>query len=148
MVEVILRKDARNLGRAGQIVKVKDGYARNYLLPKGIAYLATKENIKKWEQEKRRLLKQLEKQKASAQELAERLSKVSVNIAAEANEEETLYGSITEAHIASALKEEGIDIDKDSIVLPVPIKKLGVYNVEIGLHPEVKAEVKVWVVKK
>ena len=148
MVEVILRKDARNLGRAGQVVKVKDGYARNYLIPKGIAYLATKENIKKWEQEKQRLLKQLEKEKAKAQELADKISQVSINIVAEANEEETLYGSITEAHIANALKEEGIEVEKDAIVLPVPIKKLGIYNIEIDLHPEVKAEVKVWVVKK
>ncbi len=148
MVEVILRKDARNLGRAGQVVKVKDGYARNYLIPKGIAYLATRENIKKWEQEKQRLLKQLEKEKAKAQELADKISQVSINIVAEANEEETLYGSITEAHIANALKEEGIEVEKDAIVLPVPIKKLGIYNIEIDLHPEVKAEVKVWVVKK
>ena len=148
MVEVILRKDMRNLGRAGEIVKVKDGYARNYLIPKGIAYIATKENIKKWEQEKARIVRQLEKEKASAQELAQKISDVSINIVAEANEEETLYGSITETHIANALKEEGIDVPKDAIVLPVPIKKLGIYNVEIDLHPEVKAEVKVWVVKK
>ena len=148
MVEVILRKDMRNLGRAGEIVKVKDGYARNYLIPKGIAYIATKENIKKWEQEKARMVRQLEKEKASAQELAQKIAGVSVNIVAEANEEETLYGSITETHIANALKEEGIDVPKDAIVLPVPIKKLGIYNVEIDLHPEVKAEVKVWVVKK
>ncbi len=148
MVEVILREDARNLGRAGQVVRVKDGYARNYLIPKGIAYLATKENIKKWEQERQRLLKQLEKEKAKAQELANKISQVSINIVAEANEEETLYGSITEAHIANALREEGVEIEKEAVVLPVPIKKLGIYNVEIDLHPEVKAEVKVWVVKK
>ncbi len=148
MAEVILRRDVRNLGRAGQIVKVKDGYARNYLIPKGYAYLATKENLKLWEQERKRVEKQLEKEKKQAEELAKKIESLSINIVAEANEEETLYGSITEVHIAQALRDEGINIDKDAIVLPVPIKKLGIYDIEIDLHPEVKPKLKVWVVRK
>ncbi len=148
MAEIILRRDVRNLGKAGQVVKVKDGYARNYLIPKGYAYLATKENLKLWEQERRRIEKQLEKEKKQAEELAKKIEKLSINIVAEANEEETLYGSVTEVHIVQALAEEGVKIDKDAVVLPVPIKKLGIYEVEITLHPEVKTKLKVWVVRK
>ena len=148
MAEIILRRDIRNLGKAGQIVKVKDGYARNYLIPKGYAYLATKKNIALWEQEKKRLQKQLEKEKKQAEELAKKIEKLSINIVAEANEEETLYGSVTEVHIVQALAEEGIKIDREAIVLPAPIKKLGIYEIEVALHPEVKAKLKVWVVRK
>ncbi len=148
MAEVILRRDVRNLGKAGDVVKVKDGYARNYLIPKGYAYLATKENLRIWEEEKRRREKQLAKEKAKYEELAQKIGSLSVNIVADANEEDTLYGSITEAHIAEALRQEGIEIDKDWVVLPTPIKKLGIYDVEIQLHPEVKAVLKVWVVRK
>ncbi len=148
MAEIILRRDVRNLGKAGQVVKVKDGYARNYLIPKGYAYLATKENLNIWEQERRRIEKQLEKEKKQAEELAKKIEKLSINIVAEANEEETLYGSVTEVHIVQTLAEEGVKIDKDAVVLPVPIKKLGIYEVEITLHPEVKTKLKVWVVRK
>ena len=148
MAEVILRKDVRNLGKAGQIVKVKDGYARNYLIPKGYAYLATKQNIKLWEEEQNRRRKQVEKEKQKALELAERIKTLSINIAAEANDEDTLYGSITEVHIANALQEEGIQVDKEAIVLPTAIKKLGIYNIEVELHPEVTATLKLWVVRK
>ncbi len=148
MAEVILRRDVRNLGKAGDVVKVKDGYARNYLIPKGYAYLATKENLRIWEEEKRRREKQLAKEKAKYEELAQKIGSLSVNIVADANEEDTLYGSITEVHIAEALRQEGIEIDKDWVVLPTPIKKLGIYDVEIQLHPEVKAVLKVWVVRK
>ncbi len=148
MAEVILRRDVRNLGKAGDVVKVKDGYARNYLIPKGYAYLATKENLRIWEEEKRRREKQLAREKARYEELAQKIGSLSVNIVADANEEDTLYGSITEAHIAEALRQEGIEIDKDWVVLPTPIKKLGIYDVEIQLHPEVKAVLKVWVVRK
>ncbi len=148
MAEVILRRDVRNLGKAGEMVKVKDGYARNFLIPKGYAYLATKQNLRLWEEEKKRRSKQLEKEKAKALELAEKIKELSITISAEANEEDTLYGSITELYIANALEEEGIKIDKGAIVLPSPIKKLGVYNIEIDLHPEVKVNLKLWVVRK
>ncbi len=148
MAEIILRKDVRNLGKAGQIVKVRDGYARNYLIPKGYAYLATKQNLRLWEEEKRRLQKELEKEKKRAQELAQKIESLSINIVAEANEEDTLYGSITEVHIVQALAEEGVKIDKHAVILPSPIKKLGIYHIDIRLHPDVVAKLKVWIVRK
>ncbi len=148
MAEVILRKDVRNIGKAGQVVKVKDGYARNYLIPKGYAMPATKQNLKIWEQERRKMEKELEKQKERAKELVEKIEKLSINIVAEANEEETLYGSITAVHIWNALSDEGVKIDKDAIELDTPIKKLGIYTVPVRVHPEIVANLKVWVVRK
>ncbi len=148
MAEVILRKDVRGLGRVGDVVNVKDGYARNFLIPKGIAYLATKENLKVWDEEKKRITKEIEKQKEKARELAQKMEGLSINIVAEANDEDVLYGSINEQQLQEALKNEGFDVPRNAIVAHQHIKKLGIYDVDVVFYPEVKANIKVWVVRK
>lgn len=146
MIKVVLRQDIDKVGKRGDTVSVKDGFARNFLLPKGLALFATKDNLKKVEQEKVKLEqnKQIEKNKAKG--LAEKLHGFSCTIAVEA-QDDNLYGSITAAEIAKALEDEQIKIDKNDILLEEPIKKLGIYEVEIRLHPEVTTKIKVWVVK-
>ncbi len=147
-MEIILRQDYEQLGKTGDIVKVKDGYARNYLIPKGIAYVATKENKKRLENEiKLRSWKQ-EKEKRAAEELAKKLENVSCTIPVQVGEEDKLFGSVTSQNIAEALANQGIEVDRRKIQLDEPIKSLGIYSVPIKLHPEVTATVKVWVVKE
>lgn len=147
MIKVILRQDINNVGKNGDIISVKDGFARNFLLPNKLALVATEENIEKIEQEKKKLeqIKKIEKQKI--QELAERLKGFSCTVAVEA-QGDNLYGSITSAEIAQALIDEQITVDKKDIILEQPIKKLGIYEVEIKLHSEVSTKIKVWAVKK
>lgn len=147
-MEVILTQEVKGLGKTQAVVKVKDGFARNFLLPKGLALLATKENLAKMAEIEKRKAMQLEKEKSQAEELARRLKGVSINVAVATNEEDNLYGSVTDADIVSALKEEGFNIDKQNILLNEPLKNLGIYDVAIKLHPEVEAKIKVWVVKK
>ena len=129
-------------------MEVKDGYARNYLIPYGFAWRANKESLKKFEELKKRKEKILERKRKLALKLKERLEKVSLTLQVEAKEDEVLYGSIGEVQIREALKEEGIEIEKDKIKLEEPIKKLGVYKVEIALEKDINAFVRVWVVKK
>lgn len=147
-MEVILNKDIDRIGKAGQIVKVKDGFARNFLIPNALAIPVTTQNLKNLEQEKQGKVLQLEKIKKNAEELKARLESLSLTIAVLTHEEDKLYASITSIELATALKEEGFNIDKNSIVLPEPIESLGIYEVSIKLHPEVFAKVKVWIVKK
>lgn len=147
-MEVILTKGYKGLGKTQAVVKVKDGFARNFLLPKGLALLATKENLAKIAEIEKRKAMQLEKEKSQAEELARRLNGVSINVAVATNEEDNLYGSVTDADIVSALKEEGFNIDEQNILLNEPLKNLGIYDVAIKLHPEVQAKIKVWIVKK
>jgi len=147
-MEVILLKDVDRLGKAGAIVKVKDGFARNFLIPKSLAVFSTPVNLKKLEQEKQRKVAKLEKGKKEAEELKEKLSGLSLTLTALTKEEDKLYGSITNIDVAGALKEEGFDIDKNSIILDEPIKSLGIYELLIKLHPEVETKIKVWVVRK
>ena len=147
-MEVILIKDVDKIGRAGAVVKVKDGFARNLLLPKKLAIEVTPGNLKKLEQEKQKILQESEKIKQEALTLKERLDKLSLTISATAQDEKSLYGSVTAQDISSALKEEGIEIEKSLIILDEPIKSLGVYEVSVKLHSEVPAKVKVWIVKK
>lgn len=147
-MEVILNKDVDKIGKAGTIVKVKDGFARNFLIPNGLAVQVTAGNIKKLEEEKQRKDLQLEKIKKGCSQLKERLENFSLTIPALAQEEDKLYGSITSQEIANFLAEEGFDIDKSSIVLDEPIKSLGIFEIPIKLHPEIQAKIKVWIVKK
>ena len=147
-MEVILTKDVEKIGKAGTVVKVKDGFARNFLLPGGFALPVTAGNIKKLEAEKQKKSEQAEKVKNEALALKERLAALSLTIPATSQDEEKLYGSITSHDISVALKEEGLDIDKSIIQLLEPIKKLGIYEVPIKLHSEVIAQVKIWIVKK
>ncbi len=147
-MKVILLKDAGKLGSEGDDVEVKDGYARNYLIPQGIALEASDKNFKKLQEIKKARLKIAEKEKERFLELKERIKKVSLTITAEAKENEELYGAISEAQILKQLKTEGIDLQKGQLVLDEPIEKLGVFNLEVKLHSEVKASLRVWVVKK
>ncbi len=147
-MRIVLREDVEKLGTRGDVVTVADGYARNYLLPQKIAFLATGENLKRVEKEKKVLKLRLIQERDDAQLLAEKMASISCTIVKKAGEEETLYGSVTSADIASALEKEGILMDKRKVLLAEPIKTLGIYTVPVKLHPEVDAEVKVWVVRE
>lgn len=147
-MEIILNQDVDRIGKAGAIVKVKDGFARNFLIPNSLAVPLTPANLKKIEQEKQRKALELTKHKKDAEELKEKISALSLTMPVLTHDEEKLYASITAQDISAALKEEGLDIDKNCIVLDEPLKSLGIYEVPINLHPEVSLKVKVWVVKK
>jgi len=147
-MEIILRADVQHLGKIGEVVKVKDGYARNYLLPQGLAYPATEANKKKISYEGERLAKQQAAEKAAAETEATRLADVKLIFEVKVGEEEKLYGSVTASDIQRKLEELGIHVDKRKIDLPEPIRELGEFNVGIKIHPEVRPEVRVTVVKE
>lgn len=147
-MKIILRQDYDALGKTGDVVTVKDGYARNYLIPQGVAILATKKNMKALEEELKVRERQLGKDREAAQELAEELSKISLTAPVAVGEEEKIFGSVTSQDVANLLNEKGYDIDKKKIQLNEPIKALGIYTVDIKLHSEVMANVRVWVVKE
>ncbi|HTY06047.1 MAG TPA: 50S ribosomal protein L9 [Gemmatimonadales bacterium] len=147
-MEIILREDVQHVGKAGEVVKVKDGFARNFLLPKGLAYEATEGNKKKITFEAARIAKQRLAEKDAAQGVAERLGQVHLTFTAKVGEEEKLYGSITAADIQRRLAELGHDIDKRQIDLPEPIRALGEFKVGVKVHAEVRPEVTITVVKE
>jgi len=147
-MKIILKENIPKLGKPGDLVNVKDGYARNYLLPKGFAQEATPINLKRLEEDKELKILTLNREKIKAEELALKLTGFSCTINAEATDEDKLYGSLTSDDIAVSLEAEGYNIEKKSILLESPIKKLGIYDVSIRLHPEVTTKIKVWVVKK
>jgi large subunit ribosomal protein L9 len=145
-MQVILREHVDNLGRRGEIVKVADGYARNFLLPRKLAMLATEGNKKQIERERGKfVVKEAEEQKV-AEAMAERLGALEISIAKKVGETEALYGSVTTADIAEALKAKGFDLDRRKLHLAEPIKRLGDFDVSVKLHPDVTAHVKVRVV--
>jgi large subunit ribosomal protein L9 len=146
-MEVILREDVEKLGDRGQIVKVADGYARNFLLPKRLAVPATAANKKIVEQERQAHLRREAKEKGDAADLAKLLSGVSVTIKQKAGEQEQLFGSVTSKDIAEALEQQNYTIERRKIHLDEPIKQLGQYKVAVKLHREVSAEIEVNVVK-
>jgi large subunit ribosomal protein L9 len=146
-VELILLDDVKDLGSIGDQVKVSDGYARNYLLPRKLAAKVTAGNMRRLEAKKLAMQKEHEERVAVAQALADKIASTSVTITAEAGEEDKLYGSITTTQIAEALTEQGVEIDRHAVLLAEPIRQLGVYDVDIHLHTEVQAKVKVWVVR-
>ena len=147
-MKVILTKDVQTLGIVGDEMEVKDGYARNYLIPKGLAMEATEGVLRLLEQKKKKRQRLEEKIKEEYEELAERIKNTSCTIPVETGEEDKIFGSVTSEMIAQVLQQEGIEIDKKKIVIIDPIKSLGVYSVDIKLHPEVKTQARVWVVKK
>ena len=147
-MRIVLTEDIDTLGRRGEIVKVADGYARNFLLPKGKALLATDGNLKTIERQKRRYQVRVAKEKEEMEALARRIAGVSCTLVRKVGEHDVLYGSVTASDIAEYLEREGIAVDKRRIQIGEPIKSLGIYSVPIKLHPEVRAEVKVWVVKE
>lgn len=147
-MEIILRADVQHLGKVGEVVKVKDGYARNYLLPKGLAYPATDANKKKIAYEGERVAKQLAAEKTAAEGEATKLADVHLTFEVKVGEEEKLYGSVTASDIQRRLEELGIHVDKRKIDLPEPIRELGEFNVGIKIHPDVRPEVRITVVKE
>ena len=147
-MQVILRDRLENLGNAGDVVSVKPGYARNYLIPKGLAYEATDANLKRMEREKVSLQKAAAEQLGAAQKRAGELENVSITFNARAGDEGKLFGSITSADIAEKLAEQGVQVERRQIDLDEPIKALGVFPVAIRLHADVKPEIKVWVIKE
>ena len=149
-VKVILRQDIDTLGATGDIVTVKPGYARNYLLPRGFAYAASAANLRQLEEDRSRAESNTKRDFLEARRRASKLEGVSLTFQAKAGEESKLFGSITSGDIADRLREQGLDfeLDKRWIELDEPIKSLGVYSVPIRLHAEVKPEVKVWVIKQ
>ncbi len=146
MIEVILREDIQTLGKAGELVRVKPGYARNYLLPRGLAFEATEGNKKRIAAETRARAARLGAEKAEAERAAETLNGLTVTVAGKAGEEGRLFGSVTAQDIADALAREGHAVDRRRIELDHPIKSLGQHAVTIRLHPEVHAELRVSVV--
>ena len=146
-MEIILREDVRDLGKAGDVVKVKDGYARNYLLPRGLAYAATEANKKRIAYEAERIARQRAAESDAAGQEATRLAEVRLTFAAKVGEEDKLYGSITAGDVQRRLEELGFHVDKRKVDLPEPIRALGEFRVGIKLHPDVRPEITVIVVK-
>ena len=145
-MEVILREDIEKLGSRGQIVKVADGYARNFLLPKRLAVVATEANKKIVEQERQAHLRREAKEKAAAEDLAKMMAGTVLTIAQKAGEQEQLFGSVTAKDIAEALVQQGYHVDRRKIHLEDPIKQLGDFKVPVRLHREVTVEITVQVV--
>lgn len=146
-VELILLQDVKDLGSLGERVRVADGYARNYLLPKKLGAPLTKANLRILEARKLQMQKEYEERVAVAQAMAEKIAKMSVTLTVEAGENDKLYGSVTGVQLAQALEEQGITIDRHAFQLEEPIRELGVYTVDIKLHEEVQTSLKVWVVR-
>jgi large subunit ribosomal protein L9 len=147
-MEIILREDVERLGSRGQVVKVADGYARNFLLPKRLAVAATDSNRKIVEQERQAHLRREAKQKGEAEDLSKLLSGVTVIIAQKAGENDQLFGSVTSKDVAEALAQKNYTIDRRKIQLDEPIKQIGEYKIAVRLHRDVTAEVTVQVVKE
>jgi large subunit ribosomal protein L9 len=146
-MEVILREHVDNLGRRGDVVKVANGYARNYLLPRNLALTVTEGNRKQIERERKVAEAQEAEERQQAEALASRLTQTEVVIARRVGETEALYGSVTSADIAEALAEKGLEIERRRIHLDEPIKQLGEFSVPVRLHRDVTAQVQVSVVK-
>ena len=146
MIEVILREDIKTLGKAGEMVRVKPGYARNYLLPHGLAYEATTANVRRIEAERAAQSRRDAETVSEARQRAAALEGVSLTFHARAGQEGKLFGSITSGDIADKLAEQGITLDRRQIELDEPIKSLGVHSVPVRLHSQVRPEIKVWVI--
>jgi large subunit ribosomal protein L9 len=147
-MEVILREHVENLGKRGEIVKVADGYARNYLLPRKLALLATGGNRKHVERERKIMESREAEEKSSAEAIASRLGMIDIAIARRVGDTDQLYGSVTSADIVDFLKAKGFEVDRRKLILPEPIKALGEYDVPLKLHREVTVPLKVKVVKE
>ncbi len=146
MIEVILREDIQSLGKAGDLVRVKPGYARNFLLPQGLAYEATEGNKKRIAAEGKARATRVATERSEAETHAARLGAITVTIPGRAGEEGKLFGSVTAQDVADGLAKQGVEVDRRKIELDHPIKTLGFHSVGIRLHPEVRAEVRVSVV--
>lgn len=147
-MKVILRKDVANLGIMGQIVTVKDGYGRNFLIPRNLAYYASPGALKALEIEKKQLAKRQAVEKAGAEVIAAKLAELQISIPMKVGEEGKLYGSVTPMMIAQELQIHGIELDRRNIMVDESIKSLGVFDVKVKLHTDVFATLKVWVISE
>jgi large subunit ribosomal protein L9 len=147
-MEVILRTDVPKLGKAGDIVKVKDGFARNYLLPKGLAIPANQKNIKALENQRKIILAKAERERKKAQSLAEKLTGLTLTFYRKVIEGDRIYGSISAQDIVKALEEKGLSLERRFVLLDEPIKQLGTYEIPIRLGPGVEVKISVEVVEE
>jgi large subunit ribosomal protein L9 len=145
-MKVILKQDVPSLGKTGDLIKVHDGYARNLLIPKGLAIEANEKNMKFFEHEKKNILKRAEKEQKAAQDQAAKLADVTITVARKVGDQDKIFGSVTSRDIELALKEKGFNIDKKMIVHDEQIKSLGEFKVKIKIHSGVEAEIKLSVV--
>jgi large subunit ribosomal protein L9 len=147
-MDIILKTDVAHLGKAGEVVRVKDGYARNFLIPEGLAYQATDGNKRRMAAEEGRRVTKAASEQTAAEERAAKLRQISLTFTAKTGEGDRLFGSVTSADIAAKLAEAGQQVDKRSIELEEPIRAIGVYQVGVRLHPAVRGEIRVWVVRE
>ncbi|NLG18794.1 MAG: 50S ribosomal protein L9 [Fibrobacter sp.] len=147
-MEVVLKKDYDGLGKAMDVIPVKDGYARNFLIPQGIAVPATEGNKKNVAEAKKIAERKEGKKVEVARELSKKIEQIPCTIPVKVGEEEKIYGSVSAQEISDFLKKEGFDVQKRDVDLAEPIKQLGVYNIKINLYKDVSARLKVWVVKE
>lgn len=147
-MKVILQKEMESLGHIGDVVKVSDGYALNFLLPRGIAVLADEKNVAHTEHLKRVAAQRKKRQLADAQKEADRINGTAISIRRQTGEDDKLFGAVTNRDIAEALEAEGITLDKRTIVLDEPIKTIGVFSVPVRVHPGVEAKLKVYVIRE
>ena len=147
-LEVILMADVKGLGVEGDVVKASDGYARNYLLPKKLAAPVTDATRRQLEKKRREREARLAQEKESSIALSKLIEQTSCTIAVKAGSEGKMFGSVTAGDITASLKLQGIEVDKHKLQMPEPLKELGVFNIQVNLHPEVQATLKVWVVEE
>ena len=147
-MEIILQEDVANLGTIGEVVKVRDGYGRNYLIPRGFAIEANRRNLHVLEHQKRLTAAKKEKDRQKAQGMSDRITALSLTIQARAGEEDRLFGSVTNIDIEKALTAQGVTIDRRKIILAEPIKQLGTYTVPVHLSSEVRGNITVHVVRE
>lgn len=146
-MRIILLQDFEGLGKAGEQIDVKDGYARNFLFPKGLALKADKNSIKRFQEMARLKDKKKDRALKQSRELAEKLQAVSLTVPVQVGEEDRVFGAVTSIEIAQQLKDKGYDIDKRQIILEEPIKSLGIFEIPIKLHSEITTNIKLWVIK-
>jgi large subunit ribosomal protein L9 len=147
-MKVILKTDVSPLGKSGELVEVKPGYGRNYLIPRNLAVEATRKNINQLGHEKRLIAVQQNRQVADAGKLIQRLESYSCTVPCKVGEEDRLFGSVTARDIAETLRRDGYAVDKRDVLLEEPLKNLGVYTVPVRVGPNLEAKLKVWLVKK
>jgi large subunit ribosomal protein L9 len=147
-LKIILLKDIEQLGEAGEVVQVADGFGRNFLIPQQQARVATDANVAQFESWRKQNKATVEKEQRTAEALAKELEKDSLTTVVRVGEEDRLFGSVTNQNVADLLKEKNYDIDRRAIELKEPIRALGVYNIDVRLHPQVTATIKLWVVKE
>ncbi len=147
-MKILLKQDIESLGNVGDVVNVKNGFARNYLIPQGMAIEATERNLKAFQETHKLSTLRMAKEKRTAEAMAQELAKVSVTATVQVGEEDRVFGAVTSQNIADLLTDKGYEIDRRRILLDEPLKALGVYDIGIKLHSEVEAKIKVWVVKE